>query len=260
MDFSFTIVGFLVGFIIGMTGVGGGSLMTPILVLGFGIQPAVAVGTDLLYAAITKSGGVFVHQKHGNIQWETVGLLSIGSIPASICSLFIIKQLHNAGINYDNLIMTTLSIALILTALFLLTRNQLHKLSAKEKFTAIKVLHRKLRKPITIFAGVLIGILVTLSSVGAGVIGAAFLFFLYPRYKAIQIVATDLAHAIPITAIAGIGHAHIGTVDFVLLGSLIIGSLPGIYLGSHFGTFLPDKIMRPLLASMLLVIGVRLVF
>jgi len=260
MDFSFTIIGFLVGFVVGMTGVGGGSLMTPILVLGFGIQPAIAVGTDLLYAAITKSGGVLVHHKHGNIQWPVVVLLSIGSVPASLCSIFVIKHLDASGINYDNLIMSTLSIALILTALFLFTRNQLHKFSQKEKFDSLKLLHRKYRKPVTIFAGVLIGVLVTISSVGAGVIGAAFLFFLYPRLKAIQIVATDVAHAIPITAIAGLGHAHIGTVDYVLLGSLLIGSLPGIYLGSHFGTLLPDKIMRPLLASMLLIIGIRLVF
>jgi uncharacterized protein len=260
MDFSFTIIGFFVGFIIGMTGVGGGSLMTPILVLGFGIQPAIAVGTDLLYAAITKSGGVLVHHKHGNIQWKILSLLFIGSIPASIFSIFIIKYLDNSGINYDNLIMKTLSIALILTGLFLISRNQLHKLSSEEKFTSIKLLHRKFRKPITIFAGVLIGVLVTITSVGAGVIGAAFLFFLYPKYKAVKIVATDLAHAIPITAIAGLGHAHIGTVDFILLGSLVIGSLPGIYLGSHFGNFLPDKIMRPILACMLLAIGIRLLF
>ena len=260
MDLSFTITGFFVGFIVGMTGIGGGSLMTPILVLGFGIKPAIAVGTDLLYAAITKSGGVFVHHKHGNIQWPVVILLSMGSIPASLCSILVIKHLDSSGINYDGLIMSTLSIALILTALLLFARNYIHKISAKEKFDFIKSLHRKYRKPVTIFAGVLIGILVTLSSVGAGVIGAAFLFFLYPRFKAIQIVATDLAHAIPITAIAGLGHAHIGTVDYVLLGSLLIGSLPGIYLGSHFGTLLPDKIMRPVLASMLLIIGVRLVF
>ncbi len=260
MDFSFTIIGFIVGFIVGMTGVGGGSLMTPILVLGFGIKPAIAVGTDLLYAAITKSGGIFVHHKHGNIQWPIVILLSSGSVPAALCSILVIKQLDAAGVNYDSLIMSTLSIALILTALFLLTRNQLHKLSQKEKFDTIKVLHRKYRKPVTVFAGVIIGILVTLSSVGAGVIGAAFLFFLYPRLKAIQIVGTDLAHAVPITAIAGLGHAHIGTVDYILLGSLLVGSLPGIYLGSHFGTFLPDKIMRPILASMLLIIGIRLAF
>ena len=260
MDLLFTLSGFVVGFIVGMTGVGGGSLMTPILVLGFGIKPAIAVGTDLLYAAITKSGGVLVHHKHGNIQWEIVGLLSMGSIPASICSIFIIKKLDTAGINYDGLIMSTLSAALILTALILLTRERLQKISENEKFDAIKLIHHKYRKPVTIFAGVLIGTLVTLSSVGAGVIGAAFLFILYPKYKTIKIAATDLAHAIPITAIAGLGHAHIGTVNYTLLGSLLIGSIPGIYLGSHFGTLLPEKIMRPILASMLLIIGVRLVF
>lgn len=260
MDLTYTVAGFIVGFIVGMTGVGGGSLMTPILVLGFGIKPAIAVGTDLLFAAITKSGGVFVHHKHGNIQWNVVGLLATGSIPASLISIIIIKHLDKAGINYDNLIMVTLSIALILTAVFLLTRTQIHRLGLNEQFAAIKALHHKFCKPVTIFAGILIGILVTLSSVGAGVIGAAFLFFLYPKFKTIQIVGTDLAHAIPITAIAGLGHAYIGTVDYLLLVNLIIGSLPGIYLGSHFGTFLPERIMRPVLASMLLIIGVRLVF
>jgi uncharacterized protein len=258
MDFSFAIIGFVVGFIVGMTGVGGGSLMTPILVLGFNIQPAVAVGTDLLYAAITKSGGIYVHHKHGNIQWKILSLLFMGSVPASLCSLLVIKHLDSTGVNYDNLIMNTLSIALILTGLFLLSKNQLNKLSKDENSAYIKALHRKYRKPITIFCGALIGVLVTISSVGAGVIGAAFLFFLYPKYKAIKIVATDIAHAVPITAIAGLGHAHIGTVDFVLLGNLIIGSLPGIYLGSKFGTILPDKTMRPILAFMLLAIGIRL--
>lgn len=260
MDFSLTIIGFAVGFVVGMTGVGGGSLMTPILVLGFNIQPAIAVGTDLLYAAITKSGGVFVHHRHGNIQWKILRLLFMGSIPASMCSILVIKKLDSAGINYDNLIMTTLSIALILTGIFLLSRNQLRRISKEENSVYIKALHRKYRKPITIFSGALIGVLVTISSVGAGVIGAAFLFFLYPKYKAIKVVATDIAHAVPITALAGMGHAHIGTVDFILLGNLIIGSLPGIYLGSKFGTFLPDKIMRPVLAIMLLAIGIRLIF
>ena len=258
MELTLTIIGFFVGFIVGMTGVGGGSLMTPILVLGFNIQPAIAVGTDLLYAAITKSGGVFAHHKKGNIQWKILSLLFMGSIPASLCSILIIKQLDSAGVNYENLIMTTLSIALILTGLFLLAKDQLKKLSNEENSAYVKALHRKYRKPITIFAGALIGVLVTLSSVGAGVIGAAFLFFLYPKYKAIKIVATDIAHAVPITAIAGLGHAHIGTVDYVLLANLLLGSLPGIYLGSKFGSFLPDKLMRPILATMLVGIGIRL--
>lgn len=259
MDFSFAIAGFVVGFIVGMTGVGGGSLMTPILVLGFGIKPAIAVGTDLFYAAITKSTGVFVHHKKGNIQWKIVLLLSMGSIPASLASIIFIKKLDSAGVDYDGLIMTTLSVALILTALFLIARDKLQKISTDEKLVAIRLLHRQYRKPITIIAGALIGILVTISSVGAGVIGAAVLFFLYPRYKAIQIVATDIAHAIPVTYIAGFGHAHIGTVDYNLLLNLLIGSIPGIYLGSHFGTFLPEKFMRPILACILLLIGIKLI-
>jgi len=190
VDFLFTIAGFLVGFVIGMTGVGGGSLMTPILVLGFSIPPAIAVGTDLLYAAITKSVGVFAHHKHGNIKWKVVALLSMGSIPASFCSIFAIKQLNNAGINYDGLILSTLSFAMILTAIFLIFRNQWHKLSKNEHFAFVQILHKKFTKPFTIFAGILIGTLVTFSSVGAGVIGAAFLFFLYPRYRTIEIVST----------------------------------------------------------------------
>lgn len=258
VEYLYILSGFVVGFIVGMTGVGGGSLMTPLLVLGFGIKPAIAVGTDLLYAAITKSGGIFVHHARGNVQWRIVGWLCVGSVPATLAALLVIRHLDRSGVDYDHIIMTTLSIALILTALFLLLRNKLHDLSENERFDSIKVLHRKLRIPSTIFAGLLIGTLVTLSSVGAGVIGAVFLFMLYPRLKTIQIAATDLAHAVPITAIAGLGHAHIGTVDYVLLGTLLIGSLPGIYLGSHVGSILPEKIMRPLLATMLFAIGIKL--
>lgn len=258
MDIAYTIAGFIVGFIVGLTGVGGGSLMTPILVLVFSIKPAVAVGTDLLYAAVTKSGGVFVHQHRGTIEWKIVGLLAMGSIPATILSVLLLKGLDNAGINYDKVITYTLSLALILTSLVILFKDPIQALSQNERFQAIRSMHRRLQSPMTIIAGALIGVLVTLSSVGAGALGAAILFFLYPRMRAITIIGTDLAHAVPITAIAGLGHVHIGTVDFLLLGSLLIGSLPGIYLGSHTGANLPEKIIRPILASMLLLIGLRM--
>jgi uncharacterized membrane protein YfcA len=258
MDFAFIFAGFLVGFIIGLTGVGGGSLMTPILMLGFSIKPVIAVGTDLLYAAITKSGGVFVHNKHSTIEWKIVFLMALGSIPATLISILILNHLGAAGINYERLITTMLSIALILTSLVLLFKGRLQALSRSEHLVSVRVLHHRLREPMTIAAGALIGTLVAFSSVGAGALGAAILFFLYPRMRAIAIVGTDLAHAVPITAIAGLGHVHLGTVDFILLGNLLMGSLPGIYLGSHIGTQLPDKIVRPLLASMLLIIGVRL--
>ncbi len=257
MDFAYTLAGFVVGFIVGMTGVGGGSLMTPILVLGFGISPAIAVGTDLLYAAITKCGGVFVHHKKGNIRWDILAYLALGSIPATLLSILVIRRMHQAGINYDHLITSTLSIALILTAFVLVFKNGLYRISQQESLESIRAMHRRLRKPATVAFGAMIGILVTFSSVGAGALGAAILFFLFPALRTITIVGTDLAHAVPITAIAGLGHVYIGNVDGLLLLSLLLGSLPGIYIGSHVGDKLPEKIMRPLLASMLFLIGIK---
>jgi len=259
MDFEYSIAGFIVGFIVGLTGVGGGSLMTPILVLFFGIKPAIAVGTDLLFAAVTKSGGVFVHHRRGTIKWEIVGLLCLGSVPATFLAIIVLKKLGEAGIDYDRLITTSLSIALILTSLVLLFKGKLQTLSQNERFSSIRIIHSRICKPMTVLAGALIGTFVTFSSVGAGALGAAFLFFLYPRIPAISIVGTDIAHAVPITAISGLGHLHLGTVDLILLISLLIGSLPGIYLGSHIGSQLPEKILRPALASMLFLIGIRLV-
>ena len=232
--------------------------MTPILVLGFGIKPAIAVGTDLLYAAITKSGGIFVHNKKGTIEWKIVGLLSLGSMPATLLAVVILKHLEKSGIDYNDLITTALSIALILTSIVLLFKDQLHRLGESERFDTIRALHRQLRSPITVLAGVILGTLVTLSSVGAGALGAAILFFLYPRLPSLKIVGTDLAHAVPLTAVAGLGHMQLGTIDMNMLFSLLVGSLPGIYLGSHIVTRLPEKIIRPALASMLLLIGVRL--
>lgn len=257
MDFAFVFSGFAVGLIIGLTGVGGGSLMTPLLVLGFGIAPAIAVGTDLLYAAITKAGGIWVHQRRGNIDWGIVGLLAIGSLPSSLLMIRVLDYLNSRGVDYEPLITSTLGVALILTSLVLLLKARLLALSEHENFTAVRAAHRRLQKPMTIAAGAIIGALVALSSVGAGALGAASLFFLYPRLRTISIVGTDLAHAVPLTAIAGLGHVHLGTVDFVLLGSLLIGSLPGIYLGGYLGTHVPDRIMRAALASLLLLIGLR---
>ncbi len=257
MDVAYTVIGFLVGFIVGLTGVGGGSLMTPILVLGFSIPPAIAVGTDLLYATVTKSTGIFVHHVKNTIDWSIVKLLSVGSIPSACLSIFILKHMVASDIDYEQAITTTLSIALILTSLALLFKTKIQRLSQNKRLSDIRILHRQSRKLLTVFSGTLIGFLVTLSSVGAGALGAAILFFLYPRMRAVSIVGTDLAHAVPITAIAGLGHAHLGTVDYMLLGSLLIGSIPGIYLGGNFGSYLPEKIMRPALASILLMIGIR---
>ncbi len=258
MDFTYSIAGFVVGFIVGMTGVGGGSLMTPILVLIFGIKPVVAVGTDLLYAAITKSGGILVHNKKGTIDWRIVGLLASGSVPASIVAVLLLKKLEASGIDYNNIITTSLSIALILTSFALLFKDKLHQVAENDRFDGIRAIHQQLQSPITVMAGIILGFLVTFSSVGAGALGAAILFFVYPRLPSIKIVGTDLAHAVPLTAVAGLGHLHLGTINFHMLISLLIGSLPGIYIGSHIATHLPEKIMRPALATMLMLIGVKM--
>ncbi len=260
IDYSYTVAGFVVGFVVGLTGVGGGSLMTPILVLGFGIKPVIAVGTDLLYAAITKCGGILVHHRNRTILWRIVGLLALGSLPASGITIMLLDHFHSQGIDYSGLITSTLGIALILTSLVLLFKQRLLDFSRQERFQAVRAIHRRLKSPITVLVGALIGVLVTLSSVGAGALGAAALFFIYPRLPAITIVGTDLAHAVPLTAVAGIGHTHLGTVDLALLGSLLVGSLPGIYLGSNLGVRLPEQIVRPILASMLLMIGLRFAF
>ncbi len=257
MDFAYTLSGFTVGFIVGLTGVGGGSLMTPLLVLFFGINPAVAVGTDLLYAAITKCGGILVHHRQGTISWRIVRLMMAGSLPGAVLTLVALRYFQRAGIDYTALITTTLGIALILTSLVLLFKRGLLEFSQREPFEAVRFVHRQLKQPVTVAVGFVIGVLVTLSSVGAGALGAAALFFLYPRLPAVTIVGSDLAHAVPLTAVAGLGHAQLGTVDFVLLGSLLLGSLPGIYLGSHLGVRLPEQVVRPILASMLMLIGVR---
>ena len=258
MEPSFALAGFIVGFIVGMTGVGGGSLMTPILVLLFSVKPVVAVGTDLLYAAITKSGGVFAHHRRGTVEWRVVGLLAAGSVPSTFVAVGVLGRLQAAGVDYDRVITIALSIALILTSLVLLFKGHIQKLGDSERFNGLRAIHRRLREPLTVVAGAIIGLLVTLSSVGAGALGAAFLFFLYPRMRPISIVGTDIAHAVPITAIAGLGHVHLGSVDFLMLANLLLGSLPGIWLGSHTGARLPDGFVRLALASMLLLIGLRM--
>lgn len=256
MDWLYPLSGFVVGGIVGLTGVGGGSLMTPLLVLLFGIHPATAVGTDLLYAAITKSGGTMVHAKKGHVDWRITGLLASGSIPASILTIWALSYLPKQSPAISHIISVSLGIALLLTACAIIFRQRLQRYALRH---ADDSAHTKLQAPITVATGLVLGILVTISSVGAGALGVAVLFFLYPRLPAIRIVGSDLAHAVPLTLIAGLGHWAIGSVDWSLLGSLLIGSLPGIWLGSHASAKVPERILRPMLAVMLVLVGSKLI-
>lgn len=260
MDYAYIVSGLSVGLLVGLTGVGGGSLMTPLLVFLFGFAPSTAVGTDLLFAALTKTGGVFVHHRsHGSVAWKIVGRLAMGSIPASVAVIFGLEYLDIPKDAISKVMSNALGVALILTSLALIFRNKIIKASLDEDVHHHERFDRW-QGPATVLVGILLGVLVTLSSIGAGALGTVALFYLHPRMSTVRIVGTDLAHAIPLTAVAGLGHLHMGNVDFSLLGSLLIGSLPGIWVGSHLSAKAPEYVLRPLLASVLMLIGVKFVW
>lgn len=253
-EVAYIFSGFLVGAIVGVTGVGGGSLMTPLLVLMFGVAPTTAVATDLLYAAITKAGGVWAHQRRRNIEWSLVIDMAIGSVPAALLTIVLLQTLSFDHAQLSAIMSTALGVALILTALALVLRDRLHRL-ARRIFPYTGAKHSR---PLTITTGAIMGVLVTLSSVGAGALGVTALSFLAPGLSAVRIVGTDIAHAVPLTLVAGLGHATTGAVNWTLLASLLMGSLPGIWLGSSLGQHLPERILRGLLAAMLATIGAKL--
>ena len=257
-SFGFTIAGLVVGFIVGMTGVGGGSLMTPIL-LWFGINPATAVGTDLLYAAITKASGVWVHARQKNIDWKITGLLSLGSVPAAALTLWFLSTLHTDTAALNAVIKQGLAVVLILTALAILFKSRLQAFASKHAGDHYHLSDRTLNI-LTVITGVVLGVMVTLTSIGAGALGTVALFLLYPFLVTRRLVGTEIAHAVPLTLVAGLGHAGMGNMDWSLLGYLLLGSLPGIYLGSHLTGRISDRVLRPCLATMLLLIGYKLAF
>lgn len=256
MDVTFVFAGFIVGTIIGLSGVGGGALMTPFLVF-YGIPAPIAVGTDLVYAALTKSGAVWLHHRARTIQWPIVGLLALGSIPSSTLAILWLKNLHTLGASTESLITSLLGVALILSSLVLIFKSRIREFS---KRSSSRSLYRRCcTVTLTVLAGGILGVMVTISSVGAGALGAAIVILLYPRLVPASVVGTDLAHAVPVAALAGLGHLQLGAVDFQLLGYLLLGSLPGIFLGTRLGTQLSETIVRGVLASLLLTLGVRFV-
>lgn len=254
MDFSFAVAGFAVGAVVGLTGVGGGSLMTPLLVMLFGINPTVAVGTDLLYAAITKAGGTLVHSLKGTVDWRVTLRLASGSIPAAIATLVALSVVGSGGRSTSSLISVVLGIALLLTACALIFRRSLQAYALSRPQPS----ERRIALA-TVVTGAALGVLVSLSSVGAGAVGVAALVFLYPRLSAVRIVGSDIAHAVPLTLVAGAGHWMLGSADVALLGSLLVGSLPGIAIGSHISAKVPERVLRPMLALMLIAIGGQLI-
>ena len=250
----FILSGFAVGFLVGMTGVGGGSLMTPLLILLFHVHPVTAVGTDLIYASVTKTGGSLVHGFNRTIDWRIVRRLASGSLPASVATLTALWLLKVDQAAYSALVTKILGLALIATAAALLIRRRLLATYSQR----IGVLSDQQTRIYTVLTGVVLGVLVTISSVGAGALGVTALLLLYPELPVVRIAGSDIAHAVPLTLVAGLGHMAGGGVDMTVLISLLCGSLPGIMLASLFAPRMPDRVLRFILATTLLVVAFRL--
>ena len=254
MDWIAVAGGLGVGVIVGVTGVGGGSLMTPLLLSVFKLNPAVAIGTDLWFAALTKLSGSVAHARHGHVKWALTGRLLLGSIPASIGT---VALMHATDITkgWASALTFSLGIALFLTAVVVAFKKSWQAVGLRlERFIP------ESRKPaLTVACGVLLGVLVSLSSIGAGAIGATLILLLSPRLEARYIVGSDIAHAVPLTLVAGIGHATLGHVNWALLVPLLLGSVPGIWLGAQLTRRLPDGAVRALLCGSLLLAGWKVI-
>ncbi len=253
LNWLYVASGFGVGFLVGMTGVGGGSLITPLLILLFGISPVTAVGTDLLYASVTKTGGSLVHGFNRTIDWHLVGRLALGSVPAAVITLVALYYLRISGGSANLLIAKVLAVALLLTAVSLIFRRWLLATYARR----IGVLSHTTTVRLTILTGVVLGVLVSLTSVGAGALGVTALILLYPELSIRKIVGSDIAHAVPLTLVAGAGHWLQGSINTTLLKSLLMGSLPGIFIGSFFVPRVPEPVLRYVLAAVLILVAVR---
>lgn len=252
-DLPHAFAGLLVGFLVGMTGVGGGSLMTPLLVLMFGVAPQTAVGTDLLFAALTKIVGVGVHHGHNTVDWRIVRRLAIGSMPAALLTLLALRTFIHIGANTSHVILVALGALLVVTSVGLLFQRRLMAFGATHT-----VVHSSRTFAPTVALGAALGVLVTITSVGAGAIGAMVLLLIYRRVPVARIIGTDIAHAVPLALLAGGGHWIIGNVDLSLLLTLLVGSVPGVIAGSLLSSRSPDRLVQLALAAILAVSGVRL--
>lgn len=257
MALSFITCGFVVGMLIGLTGVGGGSLMTPLLTLLFGFPPSVAVGTDLAFASITKISGTFVNRFNGSINWLIVRRLSFGALPAALVATLALKNFGVVSPEMSKVIRYSIAISVSLTALMLLFKTRLQAWLVRHP-------EHHLEGPTltvtTVAAGVLLGTLVTISSIGAGAVGASLLVLMYPRLSTNEIVGTDIAYAVPLTAIAAFGHWWLGSINWLLLGTLLLGSIPGITIGSFTARVIPEKFLRGVLVTMLTGVAIKLTY
>jgi len=235
--------GFAVGMLVGLTGVGGGALMTPLLISSFGVPPQVAVGTDLLYASITKMAGGWRHHVSDHVDWPIVTRLAAGSLPAAALLLAVMTFSHIDTVTIAHWIRIGLVVALPLSALAIVLYPFVTRTAPREDKGDVPP-----RTLPTVLFGVVLGLLVTLTSVGAGAIGVTVLAALYPMLPAKRLVGSDIAHAVPLTLLGGLGHLGLGNMDWGLLVALLCGSIPGILIGARLAGVAPEWLLRPILA------------
>jgi uncharacterized membrane protein YfcA len=264
-NFAFIAAGFGVGLVVGLTGVGGGSLMTPVLIFFFGIKPHLAVGTDLLFAALTKLSGTVNLARQRLVPWRVVAQLCAGSVPASLISLWALDHIGPDSAAAQRIMTTTLGVALLLTAaatfykVVTFSKNvlprRLEPTNAEEAAAVLRPRHWSL----PVLLGAVIGSLVTLTSVGAGAVGVTVLLLVFPLLPLPRIIAADIAYAVPLTLVAGLGHATMGSVNWPMLGLLLTGSLPGIWLGTRLVTRAHERFIRATLSVLLVLAGAKLI-
>ncbi|MBP6113592.1 MAG: sulfite exporter TauE/SafE family protein [Acinetobacter sp.] len=260
---EYILAGVLVGFCVGVTGVGGGSLMTPILITLFKIEPHIAIGTDLLYAAISKFFGSVVHAKKLNIVWPIVIWLAVGSIPASIATTWVLDNYLSQSTHYKAILTMVLGFMLTITGISIVFRTQVERFFSRfgkpmtnEDIDQQRERLKSKRLQIALM-GIVLGIFVTLSSVGAGAFGIMALIIMFPNLPMIRIIGSDVVHAVLLTLVAGMGHMSSGNVDFELLMWLLIGSIPAIIVGTLVSSRLPEKIIRKILGITLFALGIN---
>jgi uncharacterized membrane protein YfcA len=257
MLLTYIVSGFAVGLLVGMTGVGGGSLMTPLLTLLFGVPPSVAVGTDLAFASITKGVGTVTHRLRGTVHWDIVKLLCIGALPAAVLATLALRHFGTLTPEMGQIIRYSIAGSVLLTVVALLFKG---KMLAWINARPERQLRGRALSSATIVAGAVLGTLVTVSSIGAGAIGATLLVMLYPRLSSAEVAGTDIAYAVPLTAIAAAGHWWLGSINWELLAMLLIGSVPGITLGSWVARAVPERFLRGLLAMTLTGVAAKLIY
>jgi len=251
METGWLAAGFIVATLVSVTGVGGGAIMTPLLVFGLGVSPQTAIGTDLLYAVMTKSGAVVLHVRAGRVRWNIVCRMLSGSLPAAAVALGTLAYIDTRDY-LEGILKAGLGAVLALTAGAILLRDRFQTVNVPERNEASVIAF--------VASGVLLGTMVALTSVGAGALGVVLMVFLLPQLSAREIVATDLAHALPLTLVAGLGHLALGHVDWGMLAYLLLGAGPGVVAGSWLSGTVSDVYLRRGLATVLIMASALMMF